>query len=165
MANHANNLSVGQRQIRDQIFRSATIRASIILIVGLVGSVLTVFYSVMPWQIAVIGFLLVAAISASTFAIFIFNQSRRVRCKNCRSDYSLKLTDLDRVFVSAVPRQQTRRVAEVGSTNGERYETSSWTEERYEVLNRFECLRCGDESIVKSFEMKTTGYQSSDGII
>jgi hypothetical protein len=161
MAKDPKQLSEDQARICHKIYRRALIRASAVVAVTLTLSVVPYFYGYIPLAVSELILIFGAGIACLTYIAFIFTQSRLARCLNCRSAYSKELIDKDETLVAIVPRQQIKRVAEASSTEGERYETSSWTEERYSVTDSYECRLCGDETKVKYFKTRKTGYRSS----
>ncbi|EOV0287495.1 hypothetical protein ACOIPX_005705 [Salmonella enterica] len=113
--------------------------------------------------------------SSSVFLFFLFPVVKLVfyfissglRCKVCNTSYSIKLIDTKREFLSAIPRSKIQNQGVVGGdSRGPHYGKqviikSTWTEERYNIINVYSCVKCGNTYDTQRMETRKQGYSST----
>ncbi|HGE6881176.1 MULTISPECIES: hypothetical protein [Enterobacterales] len=138
--------------------------------VGITGVISFIGYILTPMEI-----LIRLIVSALIFLLLLFPIvkvvfyfiSSGLRCKNCNASYSIKLIDTKREFLSAIPRSKTQNQGVVGGdTRGPHYGKqvimkSNWTEERYNIINAYSCIKCGNTYDTLRMETRKQGYSST----
>lgn len=117
-------------------------------------------FPILVWVLVAIIFPLVYGLAS---AIYKTVKSDHARCKSCGSEFSVDRSSHDESLLSAVPRQSERQIGHVvsGRDEGKRIiVVEAWTEERYEVVDTFQCYACGDTKRVKSHTTREVGKTS-----
>lgn len=84
------------------------------------------------------------------------------KCKRCGAALSVSHIGRDESLVSATPRKQEHTHGHVdgGRDDGKRLViVETWTEERYEVVDRYRCSACNDDRQAKSYRTVRAGVR------
>lgn len=130
-------------------------------IVGII--VWFIFHDKNPYLVYV--FVIAAAWGVFVLAKRIYTKKKTadVQCKSCGADYSVVLSNRDETFLSAIPkrREQITGRSESGPHAGHNIVTvSTWTEEKYKVIDTYTCNSCGNSYTRQYFKTVKSGYHS-----
>lgn len=117
-------------------------------------------FPILVWVFIAVAFPLVYGLAS---AIYKTVKTEQARCKSCGSEFSVDRSSRDESLLSAVARKSERQIGHVvsGRDEGKRIiVVEAWTEERYEVVDTFQCYACGDTKHVKSHTTREVGKTS-----
>ena len=139
------------------------------ILIGCVASVVIgviiwfVFHTKTPYLVYV--FIVLAGWGAFLLAKNIYTKKKTadVQCKSCGTDYSVALSNRDETFLSAIPKRRERVTgrSESGPHAGHNIVTvSTWTEEKYKVIDTYTCSSCGHLYTRQYFKTVKSDYHS-----
>jgi len=87
------------------------------------------------------------------------------RCEVCEAPFAIKHIDSQKKFLSAIPRNCIKNIGKVGGYGPDVGKQvmmhESWTEERYEITDTYECTECGDTHQSTRMTTQRTGYSGT----
>lgn len=131
-----------------------------------VGSTLASAVLIMAWQgrptpLVSLALVLGGAAGWAAYRTTYSRGASRLTCGECRSSFSLRLTDRDEEVVASTPREKTTLSSKSGPNEDPKYKRESWVDVIYDVTETHTCVVCAAASEANFRETRREGYTSS----
>ena len=157
------SLSKEQRALKESIDGAA---ALIGVMCGLVAALIVWLLTRSEYPILTYVFVSVTLPATYWVASTVYTaiKTEDAKCKACGAAFSVSHIGREESLVAATPRKQEHAHGYVdgGKDDGKRLVVvETWTEERYEVLDSYQCHLCHDENTTKSYRTVRTGVKQN----